>query len=298
MSFVITMYAREGIVMASDSRLTLNTEQKKGEKQVVQVAVGVSDSNQRLFLLPNGAGVALYGAAEVKGMPVGLYLESFAETHLAEEDLDIDELPPRLLSYFRQFDPPPTSQFHVAGYKARSSSETSGEGEEDDDDMPPEFREYFRQIDPHSSDTLSDTAGDREADSTAGSTAPSPREQRVWHVDVGQNHAGLLNASRQPGVSWGGEADILARLIQPAAIVDPKGAVRQVLPYFSVPWQFFTLQDAIDFCVFAVRTTIETIRFQARPKTVGGPIDVLVIKPDEAFWVQRKGLHGTDLSWW
>jgi hypothetical protein len=25
---------------------------------------------------------------------------------------------------------------------------------------------------------------------------------------------------------------------------------------------------------------------------MGGPIDVLVIKPDEAFWVQRKELHG------
>jgi hypothetical protein len=27
-------------------------------------------------------------------------------------------------------------------------------------------------------------------------------------------------------------------------------------------------------------------------RVMGGPIDVLVIKPDEAFWVQRKELHG------
>ena len=52
MSFIITMYVREGIVMASDSRLTLNTEQHPTEKTVVQVAVGQSDSNYKTFWLP------------------------------------------------------------------------------------------------------------------------------------------------------------------------------------------------------------------------------------------------------
>jgi len=33
------------------------------------------------------------------------------------------------------------------------------------------------------------------------------------------------------------------------------------------------------------------MRFQTREKTVGGPVDVLVIKPDRAFWVARKELH-------
>jgi hypothetical protein len=287
MSFVITMYTRDGIVMASDSRLTLNTEQKKGENQLVQVAVGVSDNTYYLFLLPNGIGLASYGAAEVNGTPVALHIETFVETRLAEESLDIDEIPQALLGYFRQFDPPPALKFHVAGYKARSS--------DDDDDVPPEFREYFRQMDAHSTGTLSDADGGQGATPAAHSL----REQRVWQVDVGQNNIGLMNASRQLGVSWGGEGDILARLIQPVAIIDPKsGDIRQKLPVFSVPWQFFTLQDAIDFCVFAVRTTIEIIRFQARPKTVGGPVDVLVIKPDEAFWVQRKDLHSPDSPWW
>ena len=26
-------------------------------------------------------------------------------------------------------------------------------------------------------------------------------------------------------------------------------------------------------------------------ETVGGPIDILVIKPDKAFWIQHKELH-------
>jgi hypothetical protein len=52
------------------------------------------------------------------------------------------------------------------------------------------------------------------------------------------------------------------------------------------------LQDAIDFSIYAIRTTIDTIRFQARPKNVGGSIDVLVIAPDGAKWIQRKELKG------
>ena len=53
-----------------------------------------------------------------------------------------------------------------------------------------------------------------------------------------------------------------------------------------------TLQDAIDFSIYAIRTTIDTMRFQARPKTVGGPIDVLLLTPKEVKWIQSKELHG------
>ncbi|MEA3325803.1 MAG: hypothetical protein U9R53_00575, partial [Chloroflexota bacterium] len=85
---------------------------------------------------------------------------------------------------------------------------------------------------------------------------------------------------------------ILTRLILNVGTLDSKGQLEKKLPYFQLPWQFFTLQDAIDFCIFAIRSTIDAIRFQPRAKTVGGPIDVLVIKPDEAFWIKRKELHG------
>jgi hypothetical protein len=35
------------------------------------------------------------------------------------------------------------------------------------------------------------------------------------------------------------------------------------------------------------------MRFQARPKNVGGPIDVLLLTPEKAIWIQRKELSGT-----
>ncbi len=52
------------------------------------------------------------------------------------------------------------------------------------------------------------------------------------------------------------------------------------------------LQDAIDYAVHLIRTTIETMRFEPRFPSVGGPIDVLVIQPDAMRWVQRKELRG------
>lgn len=85
------------------------------------------------------------------------------------------------------------------------------------------------------------------------------------------------------GTSWGGEGDIIASLI--------KATPEQPRP--PIIWDAMTVQDAIDFAIYAVRTTIDTMRFQARAKNVGGPVDVLLLRPDEpAVWIQRKQFRG------
>ena len=52
------------------------------------------------------------------------------------------------------------------------------------------------------------------------------------------------------------------------------------------------IQDAIDYAIHLIRTTIDTLRFEPRYPSVGGPIDVLVVTPDGMQWVQRKELRG------
>jgi len=240
MSFVITLYVREGIVMASDSRLTLNTQNQQDQNQIVNLAVGQSDSNYKTFLSPSNIGISTYGAADIGGTPIGGYIESFIDDVVETQNLSIDAVPQELLNHFGSFSPTPATQFHVAGYK--------------------------------------DTNG--------------TKEQQVWQVNVAQQQSQQLNPPNQQGASWGGEADILTRLIKPVATLDQNGAIDKQLPHFNIPWQFLTLQDAIDFAIFAMRSTIDAIRFQPRPKSVGGPIDVLVLKPNEAFWVQQKRLKG------
>lgn len=61
-------------------------------------------------------------------------------------------------------------------------------------------------------------------------------------------------------------------------------------------FQHFTLQDAVDFATYAIRITADAMRFQLREQTVGGPIDVLIIKPQKAFWLRRKELKAGDLD--
>jgi hypothetical protein len=239
MSLVISVYVREGIVMAADSRLTFTRQDQQGGSTIVSLAVGQSDSNYKLFLAPNGIGLSTYGAADINGVPIAGYVESFIADKLRDTPASVEEVVNRLAAHFCAFAPVPNTQFHVAGYSAST-------------DEP---------------------------------------EQQVWHVDLTSNKTSRLNPPGQQGASWGGEADILARLVQPVAQVDQQDKIQQKFPYHQIPWQFFTLQDAIDFAVFAIRSTIDALRFQPRAKTVGGPIDVLVIKPTGASWIQRKELR-------
>lgn len=90
------------------------------------------------------------------------------------------------------------------------------------------------------------------------------------------------------GATWSGQIDVLLGILQTSLKPGPEGK-----PIINIPpiiWDAMALQDAIDFSNFAIRTTIDTIRFQARPKNVGGPIDILVITPKGARWIQRKEL--------
>ena len=118
------------------------------------------------------------------------------------------------------------------------------------------------------------------------------RQQRVYVVAVAQNQVRQVNPDGAQGAKWNGETDVLTRIINASWLSDDKGKPGQQLPLYPIPWEFFSLQDAVAFAVFAMSATIGAIRFQNRIKTVGGPIDILVVKPQEMSWVQRKELHG------
>jgi hypothetical protein len=79
------------------------------------------------------------------------------------------------------------------------------------------------------------------------------------------------------GVARGGDTLIANRLI-----------VKDHLPLFSA----MPLQDAVDYAIHLIRTTIDELRFEPRFPSVGGPIDVLIITPSELRFVQRKELRG------
>ncbi len=69
MSLIITLHGQEGIVMASDSRLTINNTDSSGGQTTVSVGVSQSDSNYKTFLGKGGVGISTFGAATIKGIP-------------------------------------------------------------------------------------------------------------------------------------------------------------------------------------------------------------------------------------
>jgi len=118
----------------------------------------------------------------------------------------------------------------------------------------------------------------------------------VYHCHVSRNTVERRNVkpdgSPAYGATWSGQIDVITSIINAVVIKDEKGVDKVIRAPAPIIWNAITLQDAIDFSIYAIRTTIDTMRFQARPKNVGGPVDVLVITPDEARWIQKKELRG------
>ena len=235
MSFIITVYTNEGIVMASDSRITYNNSRQlpDGTKEK-NIGVQITDTAYKTFQCNAKVGLSTCGAASLNGVPIAGYIEDFISLKVSQND-DVDKVSQELINYFSQFTPIPYANFIVAGYNS------------------------------------------------------SDNKQHVNRVRLAQKQIKSIDVS-SPGAVWDGEYDILQRLIKNVALKNPDGTYFDLNGY-NIGFNFFTLQDAIDFAQYAIDSTIKTMFFQDRVKTVGGPIDILAIKPSGAFWIQRKELH-------
>jgi hypothetical protein len=103
-----------------------------------------------------------------------------------------------------------------------------------------------------------------------GHTTRETQIRRVNATDKGELQYGVVRA---------GDVLVANRLIDANS-----------LPLFAA----MPLQEAIDYAIHLIRTTIDTLRFEPRFPTVGGPIDVIVVQPEGMHWVQRKELRGED----
>lgn len=238
MSLIIAVYVREGIVMAADSRLTLTFPRIHPDGTQQFLSVTSSDSAKKLFLAPNNVGIATCGVADIGGVPVAGFVESFIVEKLKNQAIGPIEVANELKLYFQNLSVRPGTIFQVAGYCSNASG----------------------------------------------------LEQIVFYIDPAADTIVRLNQPNTQGVNWNGEIDILQRLYNDLLIPQPNAQQPISLPAHGIPFEFFTLQDALDFAVHGIRSTIESIRFQQREKTVGGPIDILVIQPDSSQWISQKNI--------
>jgi 20S proteasome alpha/beta subunit len=239
MSLIVTLYVPEGIVIAGDSRLTLNWSDSVENKEH-RYSVAMSDSNTKIFSINQKFGLGTFGAADIQGIPIAGFINQFTE-EMVKPDTEIAQMPQLLLDFFGSKFNFPDINFYLIGYQTE-----------------------VRISIPH-----------------------------VYHIHVARNtysRKNLVGGQLSHGATWGGEIEILSRLLNSARLKQDENWVD--FADTPIPWNYMTLQDAIDFSVFAVRTTIETMRFQQKEKTVGGPIDILVVKPNEApIWINKKELN-------
>jgi len=251
MSLIITIHVEEGIVMASDSRTTFN--------------------RQDFSPLPDGKGAIITRDQGVH------YSDTTYKTFLAPNNAGISTCGAAsingkpLTGYVEKF-------IHESINKDTAISE-----------IPSLLLKHFRSFTPIP-DIIFQVAGYSKDEAALN--------QKVYRIFVVAEHIEELDTSSQ-GAAWNGETEILSRIIN-SMWTQRKGKDQKTGEEFvlydelkapPIPWNFFSLQDGIDFATYAINTTIETMRFQERLKTVGGPIDILIIKPDGAFWASHKTLH-------
>lgn len=235
MSLIICVHVEEGIVLASDSKITYN----KKNGNIEYIGVHSTNTTDKTFKCPNNSGIAICGNASIKGKPITGFIEAFIREKVQAET-DIDDMPEMIKEYFEKLEPTLSTHFLIAGYKKINEKVV----------------------------------------------------QRIYKVvtnNLRTRQIEKINTESQ-GAVWDGETITLTKLL--TTVYTKIGNEYIPLQEPELAWNYYTLQDAIDFAKYGIKTTIDTMRFQTGCKTVGEPIDILVIKPDSAEWLIKKELKG------
>jgi hypothetical protein len=235
MSFIIAVYTNEGMILASDRRITFVETQSDSSTTIQRIGTHVSNSADKTFRCPNRAGISMCGDAALGGRLLNGRMKDLIRSKVTG-DTPINAMPQIFIDGFSDSPNPPDTHLIIAGY-----------------DKVDEF--------------------------------PIQVIKKVYLKDGTVED---IDTSTQ-GAIWDGEINTLARLLQNVAIIRDDGSYSP-LPNECIAWNYFTLQDAVDFARFAVDVTIETMRFKDVVETVGGGVDLLAITPDKTWWIDKRDI--------
>jgi hypothetical protein len=224
----------------------------------------VSDSTHKIFDIGGRFGVATFGWAFIEGNTIAGAIEEFAaQTKLRG---DVDDVTGKLRDFFRE-----RIERHLK------------EGH----DQPP----------PEGVDVLGFIVG--------GYDSSGVGHLKLLYLPSGRIADGASTAAGDVGAHWQGETDVFTRLLKgydaarvdisswPAEEQDQLHKAEYLIPFFTM-----TLQDAVDFATFMIRTTIDMQRFShgtsGEPNALpscGGPIELLAVTARGLEWVQRTALR-------
>ncbi|MEK7541341.1 MAG: hypothetical protein AAB533_00650 [Patescibacteria group bacterium] len=307
MSLAINATTSSGLVLAADSR-----QSYRNQKGMARIG---SDTASKIFRLNKNIGCALTGIAFLPSpggiKNVGSFVEEFKRVEEVER-LDVEDTANKLHQFFEaRYD----WKTQLNNLKMLIKKDLESKGLElvgDFDEMKGKLKFTFK-----------DTTG--------------KEQQGVGGIDgievmvAGFNHDGshqvfICNIpgevskkrdskerSKEFGAAWTGQTDVTARIVlgwdgrmwalpfvQEAinALGEPQVRSQIAGLEYQISWGTMTLQDAVDFCTLAIRTTEAIQRFSdgvamnpGDMPGVGGNIDVAVIRRDKGFaWVKKKNL--------
>ena len=258
MSIVASVKVYDGIVLAAESMTQLFTS-VGGQAQHIKSYPNA----KKLFQIEDlPIGVLTYGAGNIGNRSVESFLHEFSMNQAGNlrKGLTVAAAANALLEFMRSYydagfghvdaDKRPVMGFFVAGY-----SEGQHLGSEWEFSLP------------QASAAVEVRPDDKLGASWRGIHVPFTR--LFWGLDPRMD--GILLAN---GVA----EDVVKRVREQAR---PQLMLR-------VPFDGMPIQDAIDFCLFIIRTTIGASRFEVGVPSCGGPIHVAVItKSDNFKWINR-----------
>jgi len=261
LSIGIVIKGPEGLVLAADSRVTLQAPGPGG--QVVMVNY---DNAHKVLSFPtphNYVGAVTYGLGGIGLRSAYSFIPEFWD-ELPPSRLPVGEFAKKLSDFFlrqwRAAMPPdykgPSITFVVAGF----------------DEKEPYGRVYLIEI-PTAPDPIEQYASAGIFGVTwGGQREIVDRLMRGYDERVVEAATTVLNLNQA-------QADQLRQALDPLAM--------------QVPIQFLPLQDCIDLAVFFIRTTIEAQRLTVGIRGCGGAIDIATITRLEGLsFIQSKQIRG------
>ena len=99
MSFLIAVHVNEGIVLASDRRVTYTNTQTIGTITVQRIGIHSTNSTNKTFACPNGAGIATCGDASLEGKPITGFIQEMIRTKI-DKETPVENIPQIIVDYF------------------------------------------------------------------------------------------------------------------------------------------------------------------------------------------------------
>jgi len=266
MSLGVVIKGPEGVVLAADSRVTLEAQKKGGPR----IPVNFDNATKLLsFSKPhNYVGCVTYGAAVIGQRTAHSYLPEFDQLVLAKKDqLSVE-------GYSKEL-----SQFFLKLWNENMPSDYSGPN-------------------------MTFVVGGYDTDAAYGKIFlfdipqhPIPKPQNSGDKEFGMTWGGQIEITSRiihgfdpalPGV--------IKRILNLSdeQIEHLSNDLRKNLE-FPIPYAVLPLQDCVDSAIFLIRATMVAQRLAIGVRGVGGPIDVAVVTRTGGLkYIQQKAIYGEE----